>query len=75
MWLSGSCLVLLFLFLLETSSANILFRRAQRLRMILAHREETIITSSGKETEDCRIDNGPVQEFSNQGIDISRLKT
>ena len=32
MWLSGACLVVLFFFLPETSSANILYRRAVRLR-------------------------------------------
>ncbi|KAL8865616.1 MAG: hypothetical protein Q9174_006793, partial [Haloplaca sp. 1 TL-2023] len=34
MWLSGACLVLLFFFLPETSSANILYRRARRLRKL-----------------------------------------
>ncbi|KAI4214458.1 MAG: hypothetical protein LQ351_002875 [Letrouitia transgressa] len=32
MWLSGFCLVLLIFFLPETSSSNILYRRARRLR-------------------------------------------
>ncbi|KAF2169980.1 hypothetical protein M409DRAFT_19596 [Zasmidium cellare ATCC 36951] len=32
LWLSAACLILLFFFLPETSSSNILFRRAQRLR-------------------------------------------
>ncbi|KAL8845722.1 MAG: hypothetical protein Q9198_011361, partial [Flavoplaca austrocitrina] len=32
MWLSGFCFVFLFFLLPETSSANILFRRAQRIR-------------------------------------------
>ncbi|KAK5947545.1 GTPase-activating protein [Knufia obscura] len=34
MWLSGFCLVLLIIFLPETSSANILYRRARRLRKL-----------------------------------------
>ena len=34
MWLSGFCLVILILFLPETSSSNILFRRARRLRKL-----------------------------------------
>lgn len=34
MWLSGGCLLLLVFFLPETSSANILFRRARRLRKL-----------------------------------------
>ena len=34
MWLSGFCLVLLFFFLPETSSANILYRRTMRLRRV-----------------------------------------
>lgn len=34
MWLSGGCLALLFFFLPETSSSNILFRRARRLRKL-----------------------------------------
>lgn len=34
MWLSGACLVMLFFFLPETSSANILYRRTQRLRKL-----------------------------------------
>lgn len=34
MWLSGGCLVLLVFFLPETSSTNILFRRARRLRKL-----------------------------------------
>ena len=34
MWLSGATLVLLFFFLPETSSANILYRRTRRLRKL-----------------------------------------
>lgn len=34
MWLSGGCLLVLVFFLPETSSANILFRRARRLRKL-----------------------------------------
>lgn len=34
MWLSGAALVLLFFFLPETSSANILYRRTQRLKKL-----------------------------------------
>ena len=34
MWMSGGCLVFLFFFFPETSSANILFRRAARYRKI-----------------------------------------
>jgi len=34
MWLSGFCLVFLIFFLPETSSTNILYRRAKRLRKI-----------------------------------------
>ncbi|KAI4245433.1 MAG: hypothetical protein L6R40_002493 [Gallowayella cf. fulva] len=34
MWLSGFCLVVLFFFLPETSSANILYRRSRRLRKL-----------------------------------------
>lgn len=34
MWLSGFCLALLIVFLPETSSANILYRRARRLRKL-----------------------------------------
>lgn len=34
MWLSGLCLVVLFFFLPETSSSNILYRRARRLRKL-----------------------------------------
>lgn len=34
MWLSGGCFVLLFFFLPETSSTNILYRRARRLRKL-----------------------------------------
>lgn len=33
-WLSGFCFVLLFFCLLETSSTNILHRRAKRLRKL-----------------------------------------
>jgi DHA1 family multidrug resistance protein-like MFS transporter len=35
MWLSGLCLVFLIFFLPETSSTNILYRRAKRLRKIM----------------------------------------
>ena len=34
MWLSGFCFVILFFFMPETSSANILYRRTRRLRKI-----------------------------------------
>lgn len=34
MWLSGFCLILLFFFLPETSSTNILYRRTKRLRKL-----------------------------------------
>lgn len=34
MWLSGFCLILVIIFLPETSSANILFRRARRIRKL-----------------------------------------
>jgi MFS transporter, DHA1 family, multidrug resistance protein len=34
MWLSGACLLLLIFFLPETSSTNILYRRARRLRKL-----------------------------------------
>ncbi|KAL9613404.1 MAG: hypothetical protein Q9167_002052 [Letrouitia subvulpina] len=36
MWLSGFCLILLIFFLPETSSSNILYRRARRLRKLTA---------------------------------------
>ena len=39
LWLSGFCLVFLFFFFPETSSANILFRRTQRLRKVIAQKE------------------------------------
>ena len=35
LWLSGFCLVVLFFFLPETSSSNIIYRRTQRIRKIL----------------------------------------
>jgi DHA1 family multidrug resistance protein-like MFS transporter len=34
MWLSGFCLIVLFFFLPETSSPNILYRRTKRLRKL-----------------------------------------
>lgn len=38
MWLSGFCLALLIVFLPETSSANILYRRARRLRKLTGNK-------------------------------------
>ena len=41
MWLSGFTLVLLIFFLLETSSSNILYRRARRLRVLTGNEKLT----------------------------------
>lgn len=46
LWLSSFCLAVLFFFFPETSSANILFRRTQRLRKILAQRQRAAIEPS-----------------------------
>lgn len=53
MWLSGFTLVLLVLFLPETNSSNILYRRARRLRNLTG--EADLRSQSQIDTEDMKV--------------------